>query len=94
MSPEEFTRGIRELTESELLNLGFQYSNKSLNNMMMFPIWIYELIPDSTQLIYANGDLFIKGFDPIALYCDSWLNVGFIQGCPALTRQAVSASVR
>jgi hypothetical protein len=72
----DFIEGIGTLSEDELLNLGFNFVNEA-DNFILFPVWLYPLIPDNTVLIDVEGNQVIKDMDVFDIHCNHWLSAGF-----------------
>lgn len=66
------------LSEEELLDLGFSYFNIDESDLMLFPIWLYAFISDGAILVDINHDIVVKGQYDIEIYNDHWINVGFL----------------
>jgi len=73
----DFIEGVSSMSDSELLDLGFNYlSNDS--DLMLFPLWLHKFIPDNTELRDTDGRVFIVGEDELIIWADNWVNVGII----------------
>lgn len=72
---DDFMSEIMNLSETELIDLGFNYLHKE-TSFMLFPIWLYPFIPDDTILTSVDGHDFIKGVDVITIYSDHWISAG------------------
>lgn len=46
------------LTKENCLTLGFQYASEKEPNFMLIPIWLYNAIPEGTELITIFGKHF------------------------------------
>lgn len=63
---KELLGDITKLDVSQLEQLGFKkWDNES--GLYLIPLWIYNLIPDGTELVSINNTKVIKGIDPIDL---------------------------
>jgi len=72
---DDFMSEIMNLSETELMDLGFNYLHAE-SSLMLFPIWLYPFIPDGTALIGVNGNDFIKNEDMVEIYSDHWIGAG------------------
>jgi hypothetical protein len=72
----DFIKGIGTLSEEELLDLGFNFVNEA-DNFILFPVWLYPLIPDGTVLIDVEGNQVVKDMDAFEIHCNHWLSAGF-----------------
>ena len=77
----EFVNEVMEMTENELLDLGFDYLNE-YDDFMLIPAWLLPLIPEGTLLYSVDGRIFeLNDNADVALYGDNWINAGFLQVC-------------
>ena len=77
MDHDDFVDEFMNMTEDQLLDLGFSYLNED-GFMMLIPAWIFPLIPEGVELETVDGDVFIlEENSTIELYGDSWVNAGF-----------------
>ena len=75
--PDEFTEEFMDMTEDQLLDLGFNYLNDE-SSVMLIPAWIFPLIPDGVLLQTVEGEVFEMEDDTtIELHGDSWVNASF-----------------
>lgn len=72
---DDFMSEIMNLSETELIDLGFSYLHKE-TTLMLFPIWLYSFIPDGTILISVDSHDFIKDTDIVTIYSDHWISAG------------------
>lgn len=75
---DEFLDGLDDLTNNELIDLGFNEIVLNLEDgfMWLFPAWLAPFIPKGTELETVDGKSVIVGIDPLSIYADHWLNVG------------------
>ena len=66
---------LEGLTSNLLLDLGFNYINDD-SDLMLFPLWLYPLIPDGAELYAIDHSTFIVGDDTFEIYADNWINAG------------------
>lgn len=73
---DDFVEEVLNMTEEELLDLGFAYLNDE-TDFMLIPVWLFPFIPYGTELIDKDDNIFVLEDDtPPDLHGDSWLNAG------------------
>lgn len=65
--PNILEKHLKELTKEELLSLGFKKWDEDMPDLLLIPLWIYDLIPSGTELISIDGSKVVKGQDEIDL---------------------------
>jgi len=73
----DIVNDLENLSIEELHDLGFSYIDDD-SDLVLFPIWIYPLLPEGTQLINSNRELVVVGIDTVNIHNDHWLDLGFI----------------
>lgn len=65
--PQIIGKHITDLSKEELIELGFKKWDEDMPDLLLIPLWIYDLIPDGTELTSISNTKSIKGKDEIDL---------------------------